>query len=174
MPHVSSIPLRIGVYGLLASIATFATTEMFLCPMMIVDYTIDRVRYGELPFFVSALEQYRSEKGSLPLEEQGLGPLIGEYIRELPVDPWGNNYVYRVNGSKFSVYSVGLDKIDEGGGGDDVIVGPKKYRCEDYGVNCLRPCETVQMTSILLFPLFLAAWIASFFMKRKSKGAHAA
>jgi hypothetical protein len=173
-PHVKGIALRIGIYGLLASIATFSVTEMFLCPMAIVDYTIDRVRYGELPYYVAALDRYRKEKGTFPTEEQGLRPLVGEYFRELPVDPWGSNYIYRLNGAQFVLYSPGLNKIDEGGAGDDIILGPKKYRCEEYGVNCPKPCETVQMASILFFPLCLISLIGSFFMTPKSRDTHAA
>ena len=171
---MKAIALRFGIYGLLASIGTFAATQMVFCPMMIVDYKIDAVRYGMLPFLTSAVEEYRKEKGVLPSQEQGLRSLVGISIREVPTDPWGGQYIYRVNGPTFTIYSAGFNGIDEGGGGDDVILGKKAYSCETYGVNCVRPCETIQFVSLAMIPLTFLVLVASFFIRRKVEPANAA
>jgi hypothetical protein len=34
------------------------------------------------------------------------------------------------------VYSIGVDAIDSGGAGDDVVEFEKEYLCEAYGMNC--------------------------------------
>lgn len=86
--------------------------------------------------FGNALELYRLEVGSYPTDAQGLEALVkapadadrwnGPYLKkaELPKDPWGNEYQYRVpgqNGSAFDIYSLGADNA-EGGEGEDADV----------------------------------------------------
>ncbi|MED5330565.1 MAG: type II secretion system protein GspG, partial [Planctomycetota bacterium] len=39
---------------------------------------------------------------------------------ELPSDPWGGDYLYRIDGRKAVVWSAGPNGIDEDGEGDDV------------------------------------------------------
>lgn len=79
-----------------------------------------------------ALAQYRRDNGSYPSTEQGLRALIEKpnigkvpkyfpksgYLRErnIPTDPWNNEYQYRspgVYGNDFEIWSVGPDE-DEG------------------------------------------------------------
>ena len=80
-----------------------------------------------------ALDMYKLDSGMYPTTEQGLEALInkpttspepkrwkdGGYLRKLPVDPWGNNYVYRQPGDhgEFDLFSYGADG-EEGGDGD--------------------------------------------------------
>jgi general secretion pathway protein G len=72
-----------------------------------------------------ALKLYRLDNYRYPSSEQGLEALVekpsvdplprqwqdGGYLDRLPVDPWGNEYVYITPGesSEFDVYSLGAD-----------------------------------------------------------------
>ena len=91
-------------------------------------------------FFVTgssdlALSQYRMDVGNFPTTEQGLDALLkapaskenrwrGPYIKESPIDPWGNPYQYRFPGSRnisgnrsFDIWSLGQDGVESG---DDI------------------------------------------------------
>jgi hypothetical protein len=58
-------------------------------------------------------ERYRLAKGQLPVSLQELRDLVGH---DLPADPFtGKDLIYKVQGKGFMVYSVGEDKVDDGG-----------------------------------------------------------
>lgn len=60
-----------------------------------------------------ALHLYQSHHGALP---QRLGDLVPDYLPDLPLDPYSQKpLVYRANGDSFLLYSVGHDRIDNGG-----------------------------------------------------------
>ena len=72
-----------------------------------------------------ALEAYRAERGCLPETLQKLEP---DYIATLPKDPMsGEDLIYRTGpefGDKgYTLYSVGLDGVDDGGVGWDAQAG---------------------------------------------------
>ena len=69
-----------------------------------------------------ALDQYRLDTGRFPVMEQGLAALItrppnepkwdGPYLQKnVPADPWGNAYVYKIPGEhgEFDLLSLGKD-----------------------------------------------------------------
>lgn len=80
-----------------------------------------------------ALDMYKLDSGMYPTTEQGLEALInkpttspeprkwkdGGYLRKLPVDPWGKEFIYRHPGDHGDVdlFSCGADG-EEGGEGD--------------------------------------------------------
>lgn len=79
-----------------------------------------------------ALDLYELDNGKYPETEEGLAALLakpdsslkwkGPYLKKLPFDPWGNNYVYKSPGNHnidYDLYSYGPDKAE--GGGDDVF-----------------------------------------------------
>lgn len=84
----------------------------------------------------AALEQYYLDCGSFPTTEQGLAALCvkpnispipkgwdGAYLKkEVPKDPWGNEFIYNYPGEKnangYDLYSLGRDG-QEGGSGED-------------------------------------------------------
>ena len=84
---------------------------------------------AQLDGFVTALDTYLVDVGQYPTTDQGLSALRanpgeagwnGPYLRkEVPVDPWGNAYVYRAPGRSggFEILSYGADGL-EGGSGD--------------------------------------------------------
>ncbi len=85
-----------------------------------------------------ALDQYRLDMKTYPTMAQGLQALVsvpdganraqsyrpGGYIRKLPLDPWGNPYVYQIPGEngQIDIYSYGADGR-EGGEGNNADIG---------------------------------------------------
>ena len=79
----------------------------------------------------SSLELFFLDTGGYPSTSQGLDVLVksdgsisgwnGPYFKkaELPLDPWGNGFLYRLPGEhgEFDLYSLGADK-QPGGDGD--------------------------------------------------------
>ena len=77
---------------------------------------------NDLQAIKAALSLYYVDNGVLPTDGQGLQPLLGtetsfQYLEDMPADPWGNDYQYRVRGTgQAIIISLGPDgKI----GGDD-------------------------------------------------------
>lgn len=82
----------------------------------------------------NALDMYKLDNSVYPSSEQGLDALVTEpsgspeprnyredgYIKRLPQDPWGNEYILLNPGDhgKLDIFSVGLD--GEEGTGDDI------------------------------------------------------
>lgn len=80
----------------------------------------------------SALKFYRLDNYRYPTQSQGLGALLsapsgsedrwnGPYLESMPVDPWGQNYLYAYpsnNGRDFDVYTLGADQQENGEGAD--------------------------------------------------------
>jgi len=74
-----------------------------------------------------ALDQYRLDVGRYPSAELGLNALLnkpagepkwnGPYLRkEVPLDPWGKPYVYKIPGEKFDFDLVSYGKDGQPGG----------------------------------------------------------
>ena len=78
----------------------------------------------------AALDAYRLDVGEYPDSLDGLlendsGRAVwnGPYLRrEVPLDPWGNEYVYSGDGRNFTLISYGPDG-ERGGEGDDADIG---------------------------------------------------
>ena len=78
----------------------------------------------------AALDTHRLDVGEYPDSLEGLRENIsnraswnGPYLRrEVPLDPWGYEYVYDSNGREFTLASYGPDG-ERGGEGDDADVG---------------------------------------------------
>lgn len=79
------------------------------------------------------LKDYRRKCGSYPSTDQGLDALMekpttgkeckryppnGFIEKKIPVDPWGNEYVYESTGRKYKIISLGADGVDGGEGFD--------------------------------------------------------
>jgi general secretion pathway protein G len=82
--------------------------------------------------FESALEHYKLAFGKYPSGSEGLRALVNPpnnekaFMKELPQDPWGGDYVYLAPGLKnpdsYDIYSKGGDGV-EGGAGDGQDIG---------------------------------------------------
>lgn len=81
-----------------------------------------------------ALDTYRLDVGRYPSSEEGLTSLVnkpatatkwnGAYLKkDVPRDPWGNSYLYKVPGTKseFEITSYGKDG-QPGGSGEDADI----------------------------------------------------
>jgi len=93
------------------------------------------VAKAQIDALEKALDQYRLDTGHYPSPELGLRALLerplnepkwaGPYLRkEVPLDPWGKPYLYRIPGSRaeFEVISLGRDG-QPGGSGEDADIG---------------------------------------------------
>jgi general secretion pathway protein G len=79
-----------------------------------------------------ALHLFKLDNGFYPGTGEGLGALVQQpanarnwnadgYLDKVPTDPWGNQYVYFSDGSRFVVKSYGADGQDGGEGKDGDI-----------------------------------------------------
>jgi len=74
-----------------------------------------------------ALDLYRLEKGKYPSNEDGLKTIQSYLKKELPKDPWGNDYHYKYPGDHgdYDLVSYGADNAEGGEGNDLDIVSWK-------------------------------------------------
>lgn len=95
------------------------------------------VAQGDIKAISAALEMYRLDNGSYPSTQQGLAALVARptgnpvprnwnkdgYLKQLPNDPWGNEYLYLSPGQHgaFDLYSLGAD-AKQGGEGVDADI----------------------------------------------------
>ncbi|HWP34900.1 MAG TPA: type II secretion system major pseudopilin GspG [Thermodesulfobacteriota bacterium] len=86
----------------------------------------------ELRTIEAALAMYKLDNGTYPSTEQGLEALVqkptvgeippnwreGGYLSKVPVDPWGQKYVYAYPGTRgeYDLYSLGADRQPGGEG----------------------------------------------------------
>ncbi len=77
-----------------------------------------------------ALDQYRLDTGRYPTAEEGLAALVtrpgtaprwdGPYLKKaVPLDPWGNPYVYRIPGQRGEFDLVSYGKDGQPGGAEE-------------------------------------------------------
>lgn len=83
-----------------------------------------RVKAGvDIKQIEQALHLYKLDMGRYPSGGDGIAALVGGsqvnpngYLPKVPVDPWGNPYVYSGDGNGFVVRSYGADGTDGGDG----------------------------------------------------------
>lgn len=93
---------------------------------------------AQIELFGTALDAFRLDMGRYPTTEEGLKALRekpsgvekwdGPYIpKEIPLDPWGRQYVYRSPGEhgEYDLISYGRDGVEGGQGEDEDIVSWK-------------------------------------------------
>jgi general secretion pathway protein G len=127
--------LRICLLALLVGICTL----VFCDPFRRGDHPRTTAARAQIASFQHALERYRGDVGEYPSEQEGLAALWsssgnrsnwkGPYLRkEVPVDPWGNPYVYRISHIELvpEIISYGADGKPGGTGLDADIVSPIK------------------------------------------------
>jgi general secretion pathway protein G len=84
-----------------------------------------------------SLDLFKLDNGFYPTTEQGLAALVEKpevspeprkykddgYMKKIPVDPWGNEYMYRCPGDhgEFDLFSPGPDG-EQGGEGDNTDI----------------------------------------------------
>lgn len=115
------------------AVVLLLTAVVGIASIKIIDRAKQTKCYKEIETFKQALEEYYIDCGRFPSEEQGLGALWekpylypvpagwnGPYIdTELPADPWGYEYNYKVPGPNnlpYEIFSYGSDG-EKGGEG---------------------------------------------------------
>ena len=73
----------------------------------------------------SALALYKLDNGKYPAQELGFDHLVNgdngsKYLSKIPQDPWGENYIYKVDNNVVEIISLGPDGLLEGPEDDDV------------------------------------------------------
>lgn len=91
----------------------------------------------DLQIIQKAIVQYEQEKNRLLLGTT-LEPLVGGYLQQLPVDPWGNRYLW--DGGVGFLGSYGADALPGGNGPDaDIIARSLDYGGEKFPVKPIFP-----------------------------------
>lgn len=93
---------------------------------------------SDLHNFSLALRLYQRDQGQVPTTDQGLAVLAPNYLEKVPNDWWGSPYRYDAVGTnEWTMYSLGFNRVDENGAGDDILMAEKDYG-ECYGAPCER------------------------------------
>ena len=85
---------------------------------------------ADLASLTQALNLYRLDNGTYPTTEQGLAALVERptappmpkswrsegYVDRVPLDPWGNPYVYVLATPRYVLKSLGADGVEGGAG----------------------------------------------------------
>lgn len=114
-------------------LAIIAGLVAMVAPNIIGEAGAARVKTAkaEMANISQALDMYKLDNFTYPSTSQGLEALVTKpsgtpepknykangYMKKLPVDPWGNPYLYFSKSGKFEIVSYGADG-EEGGEGD--------------------------------------------------------
>jgi len=103
-----------------------------------VDTARQQAAQTQIEIFSGALDTYRLDNGKYPTTEEGLEALMekpgdlpnwaGPYLKkEIPKDPWGNDYVYKSPGEHgdYDIICYGEDGQEGGEGNSTDIVSWK-------------------------------------------------
>ena len=113
------IMLVVGIITVLMGSAIFMLTGN-------LEFAKEQRARGDLQAIITQVRMYEMKNGGVPLSQSaGLQALVGtgKGFEELPKDPWGQDYKYKIDSSSakgFKVYSMGPDRKDDGGKGDDI------------------------------------------------------
>ncbi len=128
--EIMAVVLIIGLLGGIVGVVIFGQVDS-------ARVTTARTQIKQIE---SALEFYRLDNGRYPTSEQGLRSLVERpsqapeprrwrregYLKELPLDPWGQEYQYQQPGTNnvhtFDIWSLGADGT-AGGGDVDADIG---------------------------------------------------
>ena len=124
--------LELLVVVLIIGLRTAVVAPRFLGQVSKSEVTAARAQLDALD---KAIQAYRMDTGKFPAPAQGFKVLVtqpgeeprwrGPYMQgEVPPDPWGSPYQYRLpgtNGRDYDLYSLGRDRT-AGGSGDDADI----------------------------------------------------
>ena len=108
---------------MLVVLAIIGLISALVGPRVLEQLSDSRERAAKLQIeaFSSALDIFYIDVGRYPVQAEGLGALVrqpstvqtwnGPYLRSgnVPLDPWGNEYIYVGDGKTFNIASEGLD-----------------------------------------------------------------
>jgi general secretion pathway protein G len=113
------IMLVVGIITVLMGSAIFMLTGN-------LEFAKEQRARGDLQAITTQIRMFEMKSGGVQLtESDGLKALVGKGrgFEQMPKDPWGQEYKYKVDSSSakgFRVYSMGPDRKDDRGGGDDI------------------------------------------------------
>ena len=89
----------------------------------------DQARELKLKFDFEAIESalalYKLDNGKYPTQELGFDHLVNgdngsKYLSKIPQDPWGGNYIYKIDNNNIEIISLGPDGLFKGPDEDDI------------------------------------------------------
>lgn len=80
--------------------------------------------YSDFKTIQQGLDGYKIRKGRYP---ENLQVLVGQDLKEPPLDPWGNPYQYMLEGGKPVISTLGADN-NIGGEGEDADISSNQPR----------------------------------------------
>ena len=95
-----------------------------------VDKAMQQDAQAQIELLGQALDLYRLEKHKYPTSDDGLTAIKNYLKKNIPKDPWGNDYVYESPGKEgrgYDLYSFGADNAEGGEGTDMDIVSWKNF-----------------------------------------------
>jgi len=95
-----------------------------------VDKAMQQDAQAQIELLGQALDLYRLEKHKYPTSDDGLNAIKSYLKKNIPKDPWGNDYVYESPGKEgrgYDLYSFGADNAEGGEGTDMDIVSWKNF-----------------------------------------------
>ena len=95
-----------------------------------VDKAMQQDAQAQIELLGQALDHYRLETHKYPTSDVGLNAIKPYLKKNIPKDPWGNDYVYESPGKEgrdYDLYSFGGDNSEGGEGTDMDIVSWKNF-----------------------------------------------
>ena len=81
-----------------------------------VDKAMQQDAQAQIELLGQALDLYRLENHKYPNTDEGLEKIASYLKKEVPKDPWGNNYIYTSPGEHgdYDLVSYGADSVEGG------------------------------------------------------------
>ena len=95
-----------------------------------VDKAMQQDAQAQIELLGQALDLYRLEKHKYPTSDEGLEALKSYLKKNVPKDPWGNDYIYESPGKEgrgYDLICLGADNAEGGEGTDMDIVSWKNF-----------------------------------------------
>lgn len=95
-----------------------------------VDKASQQSAQAQIEMLGQALDLYRLENHKYPTTDEGLNALKSYLKKNVPKDPWGNDYVYTFPGQHgdYDLVSYGADKAEGGEGNNKDIVSWENFK----------------------------------------------
>ena len=92
-----------------------------------VDKAMQQDAQAQIELLGQALDLYRLENHKYPNTDEGLQAIASYLKKEVPMDPWGNNFAYTAPGEHgdYDLISYGADSIEGGENNNKDIVSWK-------------------------------------------------
>ena len=130
--HTNSTQQGFTLIEILVVMAIIGMLAVMVAPNIFIQQAggIRDAAMANISALEAALDTYRLDVGEYPdsldglmRNDSGRAAWNGPYLRrEVPLDPWNNEYVYDVDGREFSLVSYGPDG-QRGGEDDDADIG---------------------------------------------------